>query len=397
MKSPLAKAMLLTTVILMDILGGAEVDLFIPSFPELQKIFNLSPFWVEALLSVNFAGFCLSLLFVGALADRYGRKPIILLGLATFIVGSMFCLWAPSYHFLLAGRFLQGVGVAAPTTLCFLIIADLYPIKEQQFLMAMLNGVANASVGIAPVVGSYVTLFFHWQGNFTALLLLGVMVFAMTVLFIPAFKLPDEKETLSLKGYIPIFRTKALMLMMFTVISFSVTYWVFIGISPILYMEDLGVSLIHFGFYQGALAMIFALGSVLSGLIISKCDQKKLLTISAWCCVASMVILGLITLFNSDNPLIITLAFLPFSMAIVIPVTVIYPLCLAHMPNAKGRVSAVMQGTRLVITAFALQVAGYFYMGSFQNIGIIVTSVFFLGIVTLFMIIKNKEIAQKLA
>lgn len=131
--------MLLATVILMDLLTGMEFDLFVPSFPELQTHFGLLPFWVEALLSINFIAYCISLFFVGGLADRYGRRPIILIGLITFIIGGILCIWAPFYQFLLAGRFLQGIGIAAPAILSFLIIADSYPLKHQQFFMAMLN------------------------------------------------------------------------------------------------------------------------------------------------------------------------------------------------------------------------------------------------------------------
>lgn len=126
MNQSFAKIMVLISVIFMDLLAGMEFDLFVPSFPELQSQFALSPFWVEALLSVNFLGYCLSLFFVGALGDRFGRKPIILLGLITFIFGSMLCLWAASYPFLIIGRFLQGVGVAAPAILSFLIIASAF-------------------------------------------------------------------------------------------------------------------------------------------------------------------------------------------------------------------------------------------------------------------------------
>lgn len=91
MRQNFAKDMIFVTIILMDLLSGTEFYLFVPSFPNIQKVFYLSPFWVEALLSVNFAGYCLSLFFVGALADRYGRKPIILFELVTFIIGSILC------------------------------------------------------------------------------------------------------------------------------------------------------------------------------------------------------------------------------------------------------------------------------------------------------------------
>src|SRR3990167_1884468 len=113
MKKISKTAMILTAVILMDLLTGIEFDLFVPSFPQLQSHFNLTAFWVEALLSVNFIGYCLSLFFVGGLADRYGRKPIILLGLIIFVIGSILCLSTASYKLILAGRFLQGIGVAA--------------------------------------------------------------------------------------------------------------------------------------------------------------------------------------------------------------------------------------------------------------------------------------------
>jgi DHA1 family bicyclomycin/chloramphenicol resistance-like MFS transporter len=289
MKQPFAKSMVLVTVILMDLLVGTEVDLFVPSFPELQSQFNLSPFWVEALLSVNFVGFCLSLFFVGSLADRYGRKPIIVLGLITFIIGSLLCLEAATYYLLLTGRFLQGVGVAAPTILSFLIIADSYSLKKQQYLMAMLNGVMNASAGAAPVVGSYITLYFHWQGNFVTLLLLGLTTLAMTLLFIPTYKLPEHKETPLLRGYIPILQSKPLMLLIVNMVFTFVPYWIFVGMSPILYMEDLGVSLSHFGYYQGTLALVFAFGSIISGLIISRYKQRKMLSVSSQICIAGLI------------------------------------------------------------------------------------------------------------
>ena len=394
MKKPLSTTMILITVILMDILTGMEFDLFVRSFPELQSQFNLTPFWVEALLSANFIGYCISLFFVGGLADRYGRKPIILLGLITFVAGSISCLWAQSYPFFLTGRFLQGVGIAAPAILSFLIIADSYPLKRQQFFMAMLNGSMNTAVAIAPVIGSYLTLYFHWQGNFTALLLLGLMALMMTVLFIPMYQLPEHKTTLSLREYIPLFQSKPLMLLIMNIVFVFIPYWIFVGISPLLYMKDLGVSLAHFGYYQGVFALVFAIGSVCFGLIIHRHDQTKLLRVANKILVASLISVILATYFNSFNPLLITLAFLPFVIGQIIPSTILYPLCTNYIPHAKGRISAMIQGTRLILSALSLQFAGYFYTGSFQNIGMIIAGFILAAIVTLLLVINNSELMK---
>lgn len=81
---------LFITVTIMEILAGAEVDLFVPSFPDIQDTFNLSTFMTELLLGVNLIAYCITSLIVGNLGDRYGRKPIIILGLLIFNLGSLF-------------------------------------------------------------------------------------------------------------------------------------------------------------------------------------------------------------------------------------------------------------------------------------------------------------------
>jgi len=144
-------SMLIFTAILLDLLGGAEIDIFVPSFPELQKVFNISAFWAEGLLSINFIGSIIGLFLVGNFADKHGSKPTIILGLTIFIIGSIFCIYAPSYPFLLVGRFLQGIGISAPSSLYFVIIADNFEMKKQQFLMGIMNGFISAAVAAAPV------------------------------------------------------------------------------------------------------------------------------------------------------------------------------------------------------------------------------------------------------
>ena len=64
------------------------------------------------------------------------------------------------------------------------------------------------------------------------------------------------------------------------------------------------------------------------------------------------------------------------------------------MPQAKGRVAATIQGSRLILTAIWLQVAGYCYQGSFRNIGIIMSLLIFIAIITLFYVIKNRKLME---
>lgn len=381
--------MIILTVILMDLLTGMELDLFVPSFPELKNYFHLSPFFLELSLSINFVGYCISLFIVGELADRYGRKSIILSGLFIFIIGSIFCLYANFYYIFLIGRFLQGLGIAAPSILSFLIIADLYPVKKQQFLLAMLNGSLNTAAAFAPVLGSFITKYFHWEGNFITLLLLGFVTFLMTLFFIPHVKLTELKNKSILQGYTDIFQSNIIILLMIYFMLMFTPYWVFVGISPLLYMKDLGVSLTHFGYYQGSLALTFAFGSLLFGLIINRFDQKKLLHFANQIFIFSLITIIVVTIWHTTNPLFITLAFLPFVIGQILPSNILYPLYLNLMPEAKARLTALIQGGRLIFASLGLQIAGYFYDGSFHNIGIIVSSMVLMAIITMYFVMKN--------
>ena len=392
MKKNISNSMLILTIILMDLLTGMEFDLFVPSFPQIQSHFYLTPFLLEALLSINFIGYCLGLFLVGELGDRYSRKPVILTGLAAFVIGSVFCLCGTSYSILLIGRFLQGLGIAAPSILSFLIIADNYPMSKQRFYMAIFNGIMNISVAAAPVLGSYITLYFQWHGNFLALFLIGLVALLMTSIFVPKYQISAEKESCSPIRYKAIFNHKKLMLIIAFFIFNFVPYWIFVGISPLLYIKYLNVNLAYFGFYQGAIALTFAIGSICLGFFIKYFRHKGLLTLANGIFFISLFAILTAALSETHNPLFITLAVIIFVIGQITPSIILYPICLNLIPEAKARVSALMQAGRLIFASLSLEIAGYFFNGSFKNIGIIMACFIFMVTVTLTMVVKKIKV-----
>lgn len=383
---------LFLAVMLMDLLVGMEFDLFVPSFPDMQQAFGLSPAQIESLLSINFIGYCGSLFFVGSLADRFGRRPVLLTGLSLFILGSIFCVWAPNFFCILSGRFIQGIGIAAPSILSFLIIADHYPMQKQQRLMALLNASMNAAAGAAPVLGSYITLYGHWRSNFIVLLLLGWVVLLLGYFIIPSTQVAHKAESTNWRNYTAIFRSKPLVWIMVHIIFMCLPYWIFVGISPLLFIKDLHVSLNHFGYYQGSLALIFALGCLAFGFLIKRFSQRALLYAGLVIFIASFITLVWVSIQTNDNPLWITAGMILFVIGQIIPGTILYPVSINILPEAKGRVSAVIQGGRLILSAAALQLTGYFYQHSFQNVGIIICVTIFVAIATLWLILKRNYV-----
>jgi len=360
---------LFITVLIMEILVGAEVDLFVPSFPDLQKTFNLSTFMVELSLGVNLTAYCITALIVGNLGDRYGRKPIINMGFIIFIIGSIFCVFANEYWILLLGRFLQGIGISGAAVLGYLVLADVYTIEQQQRMMGTLNGTITLAMSFAPVIGSYVNLFFSWRGNFVILLILSVLCLILGQLFIKKGE-SNSKVKISVKEYIPIFKSKKAMYYLATIIFLTQGYWIFIGLSPILYMKALGVSLKEFGIYQGAMSAVFSVMSFSSGYFLKTFGQRRCFFFSIASLIAFLIATLILVIYPTTNPLIITLVTQLISVGMIHPINILWPLLLEAIPDGKARMAALVTSGRLIITVINLQLVSLLYQDSFTPIAI---------------------------
>lgn len=357
------------SLLFMMILAGAEIDLFVPSFPELQQIFNLTPFSVQLTLSVNFTAFCLSSLFVGALGDRYNRRYVMLASLLLFVMGSLFCVWANTFPILLLGRLLQGIGVAGPAILSYVIVADEYPLEEQPALLGLLNGMTAFAMAFAPVVGSFVNLYFGWRANFALLLALSGICLVVGFFTVP-HKAGNKSVSLSLRTYVPLLQSKKLMSYVVSVCLLVVSYWVFVGMAPIFYMGDKALTLKEFGYYQGSLALVFSLISILSPKILKRFGQKRCFYFGKWLCFFSAICMLVVLLSGFDAPLLITGVMILFSIGVVFPLNIMYPFSLEVLENTKSRTAALIQALRLIMTAFLLELVGFFYSGKFLPIGL---------------------------
>ncbi|ABV75334.1 Bicyclomycin resistance protein [Rickettsia akari str. Hartford] len=384
---------LLITVIIMEILAGAEIDLFVPSFPEIQDTFNLSTFMMELLLGVNLTAYSITSLIVGNLGDRYGRRPIIILGLLIFNLGSLFCVFANNYESILFGRFLQGCGISSVAVLVYVVLADIYSVQEQQRLMGIINGNVALSMAIAPVIGSYVNLFWGWRGNFVLLLIVGLTSLILGMLFIPKRKV-NKKIRIALKEYIPIFKSPKAIYYILTMIFLEQGYWIFIGIAPILYMQNLGVTLEYFGLYQGAMAALFSIMSFSSGYCFKKFGIRNCFYFGVIFIILFLLGNSILVIYNINHPLTITIVTLLLSLGVIYPINILWPLLLEAIPDGKARMTAMFTAARLILTAFGLQVVGLLYNGTFNPICITISIVTLFGLVTLPKLFKYDQVFE---
>jgi DHA1 family bicyclomycin/chloramphenicol resistance-like MFS transporter len=226
-------------------------------------------------------------------------------------------------------------------------------------------------MAIAPIIGSYIALYCGWRGNFSFCLIGGILLFILGGFFLP----PGEKNdrvSLSLFEYLNILKNKKVMTYVFTICFFVIGYWIFIGMAPILYQRDLGVKLEYFGFYQGILATVFAVVSLLNERLftwfgVKKCFWGSIVVISA-----SLVFMTTLILINSRNPVLITAAMALMSAGLICPVNILCPHAYKAATNEKGKLNATIMSFKWISISLLIQSISFFYSGSFRIIGSVV-------------------------
>lgn len=143
-------------VTLMAVLGVSSIT---PVFPQIARAFGVSPQEVGLLITVFTLPGVLLTPILGVLADRWGRKPVLVPALLLFGVAGGACGFAPRYDVLLALRFLQGVGAASLGSLNLTLIGDLYGAKSRTAAMGYNASVLSVGTGSYPTIGGALALF----------------------------------------------------------------------------------------------------------------------------------------------------------------------------------------------------------------------------------------------
>ena len=155
-------------------------DLYLPALPALRRDLGITDAAAQLTLSAFVVGFGLAQLAYGPLSDRYGRRPVLLGGLALFMAGSVAALVAPTIEWLVAARVLQGVGACSGPVIGRAIVRDLYDPVRGARTMAQIMMLLVLVPMFAPLVGGYLTSWLGWRSNFAFLLLCGLALWAVT-------------------------------------------------------------------------------------------------------------------------------------------------------------------------------------------------------------------------
>ena len=167
---------LATLLAALSMLGPFSVDAYLPAFPAIQASLNATGLEVQQTLTAYMLAFAAMSLWHGALADAFGRRNVVLVGLIVFAVGTLGCASAHSVHYLWIFRIMQGVSAGAGVVVGRAIIRDLYSDAPAARLLSMVTMIFSIAPAIAPVLGGWVVSAFDWRSIFLGLLAFSVVL-----------------------------------------------------------------------------------------------------------------------------------------------------------------------------------------------------------------------------
>jgi len=276
-------------ITLVAVMGVASIT---PAFPSIREHFNISASQVTLLITVfTFPGIFLAPV-VGILADRWGRKTILLPSLFLFGIAGAACFFTNKWEILLLLRFFQGIGSAALGSLNVTLIGDLFSGQKRSAIMGYNASVLSVGTAAYPAVGGALAMA-GWQFPF----LLPLLAIPTGLLIIFYLKNPEPKEPQTIRSYLKrtwknINKKTVWGLFIINVLLFFILYGAYLSYFPQLMVERLGATDFQIGLFMSGFSVVTAITSSQLKVINRYLKPKKQLTISFILYFVSMILLS---------------------------------------------------------------------------------------------------------
>ncbi len=242
-------------------------DMYLPTIPKMMREFHTTPSMTQMGLSMAMIGLGIGSVVWGSLSDHYGRKPMLLLSLGIFGVGTAVSLLSESILFFIICRLFQGIGAGGAMVLSYSIPTDLYQGRQLAKVMALVGAINGFAPATAPLIGGFMADSTGWRGIFVLLLIIGLLMLLWSWQrpeSLPASKrLPADGLKPYFKAYGTLFSDRRFMVyVLLKAIGIGLLY-AYISSAPFIYQEHYGFSSVKFGLIFGANAVAIAVGSAL--------------------------------------------------------------------------------------------------------------------------------------
>ena len=350
----------LLTLVLLTSLGPFAMSVFVPALPMIQAAFAVPGAVAQLTLSVSLIAMACASLAYGNLADRFGRRPVLLAGIALGIAGSLLCAAGPGIGTLIVGRALQAAGASAGYVLARVVVQDVYGEARSARVLAYVTAAMTLAPLCGPLVGGHLIEGVGWRAVF-----LVTAVLAAALLLLVGLRLPETRPAPGSRPAGGLFGDLAALLRDAAYLRFmafgtliQAAFFGFIAGAPYLMTEFLGYPPSVYGYYFAMVPLGYFTGSLLAGRFGQALSADRLTQAGAVAGVAACALGWFWTAGAQTQPL-----------ALFLPAALLSVTCGLALPGAQagmlaaagaraGAGSGLFSFVQLLASALAAQLVG---------------------------------------
>lgn len=353
-------------LILMVSLGPFGDTIYAPALPELKKILGTDYPHVQLTITSYLLGYSISQILYGPFSDRFGRKPIMLIGSCFFIISSIICLFTEHIDTLIYARLLQGFGAAAGGVIATVAVKDAFKICEQGSVFAIMN----IAFALAPAFGAVLGVFLSPSIIFWVLLVAASLLFINVAIFFPETIREKNYEALTIKSlfknYFLLFKDHQFFFATFVLgLNISIIYACLVT-APDIFVNILKLEKSNFLYLLTLMVIAVVSGSIVCSKLSRIIAYKHLINFGMTCTLISGILL--VYAFKKLTGLELSLALtgilsLTF-VGVSFSVPLLTPIALENFTTTAGAASSVMGFMQMGIASITTAIMSQISLGS---------------------------------
>lgn len=290
-----------------------SIDMYLPALPGMADYFNVSVDMANLTLILFFLFFGAGTLFWGPVSDKYGRKPILLIGLSIYILASILCAGSQDMYHLIAFRVFQAIGGSAATAVGTAMVKDVYSGREREKILAVVQSMVVISPAVAPILGALLLTFTSWRGVFWTLEFIGFLALAGSFALEETIYKCYLGTVFQAIGRLGVVLKNPRFMSLIGIFSLiSVASMAFVASSSYIYIDGFGLSGQMYSYYFAFNALGLIIGPLLYIHLSGWFDRGSIIT----ACFTVVAICGfLVCLFGNLMPLAFAILMVPASLA----------------------------------------------------------------------------------
>jgi len=339
--------------------GWLSVNIYLPILPELDARLHATSHLASLTVTVFLIGFSFTQLVWGPASDRYGRRPVLLAGLATSTVGALLSGLSSGIGVFMAARFLEAVGLGVGPVLARSILTDALGKSQVAVAMAYVAIVVAVIPAIAPVFGGYINLLVSWRGIFFFLALVGACLLTVGAMRLPetlAGKNPDLTASRVLGEYLELFGNRRYVGYICTyAVAFGTTIGYYAA-APYIFIRLLGYSPHAYGYLLFFNAICYVLGAAAARLLVPRLGTDRVIQLA-------------IAVFTAASLLAVSLDFYTriSTASVLVPMSIFISGSGLVSPAANAGAMTIFRdraGASTAVIGFSIAIGGAVFSGA---------------------------------